>query len=164
MRTFEDEIRNMIAVDLTVLSPDRRRAIAGLDQYRRIVEVHGVQDVATKIAESFQSFAVFDGDQVLRYPAIAPFITQTLYATPIELRREACDRDRLKVERARGMAQTIASALLQRYRFQQLKCGVAPSGRADGPRHAALVFYDTLRDSGHLNDEFPEDEAEAFGE
>ncbi|MBP1884807.1 hypothetical protein [Sinorhizobium mexicanum] len=128
MRTFEDEVRNMIAVDLTVLSPDRRRAIAGLDQYRRTVEIHGVQDVAAKIAESFCSFAVFDGEQVLRYPAIAPFITQTLYAIPIELRRAACDRDRVKADRARvSMAQMISSALLQRYRFEQLKCGVAPS-------------------------------------
>ncbi|MFC0804799.1 hypothetical protein ACFHWW_04830 [Ensifer sp. P24N7] len=131
MRTFEDEVRNLIAVDLTVLPPDRRHAIAGLDQYRRIVEVRGVQDVAAKIAESFCSFAVFDGDQVLRYTAIAPFITQRLYATPIELRREACDRNRLKADRARvRMAQMISSALLQRYRFEQLKCGVAPSSTA----------------------------------
>ncbi|MDK1376825.1 MULTISPECIES: hypothetical protein [unclassified Sinorhizobium] len=128
MRTFEDEIRNLIAVDMAVLAPHRRRGIAGLDQYRRTVEVHGVQDVAVKIAESFCSFAIFDGEQVLRYPAITPFITETLYALPIELRREACDRDRLKADRARGhMAQMISSALLKRYRFEQLKCGVAPS-------------------------------------
>ncbi|NRP75667.1 hypothetical protein ILFOPFJJ_06590 [Ensifer psoraleae] len=112
----------MIAVDLAVLKPHQRRAIAGLDQYRRPVEVRGVQEVAGKMAESFCAFAIFDGDQVLRYPAITPFVTQTLYTVPIELRREGCDRDRLKASVARDrMARLISAALLKRYRFEPLQ-------------------------------------------
>ncbi|WP_085035195.1 hypothetical protein [Ensifer aridi] len=122
MRTLEDEIENHIAVDLAVLEPHRRRAYAGLDQYRRRVEVRGIQEIARKIAESFEAFAIFDVETVLRYPAITPFVTQTLYSVPIELRRAACDRDRWKAERARNeMARMISGALLRRHHFQPLK-------------------------------------------
>lgn len=49
-------------------------------------------------------------------------ITQMLYAIPIELRRAACDRDRLKAEGARKeMARIISTALLARYHFEPLK-------------------------------------------
>jgi hypothetical protein len=92
----------MIAIDFAVLEPHRRRAFAGLDQYRRQVEVRGVQEIATRIAESFTAYAIFDGEAVLRYPAITPFITQTLYTIPLELRRAAYDRDRVKAARARN--------------------------------------------------------------
>ncbi len=102
MRTLEDEIESLIAVDLAVLKPHQRRAFAGLDQYRRPVEVRGVPEVAATIAASFGAFAIFDIETVLRYPAITPFVTQTLYSMPIELRRAACDQDRLKAERARN--------------------------------------------------------------
>ncbi|WP_085033153.1 hypothetical protein [Ensifer aridi] len=54
-----------------------------------------MQEIAIKIAKSFTAYVIFDGETVLRYPAITPFITQTLYAIPIELRRAACDRDRV---------------------------------------------------------------------
>jgi hypothetical protein len=101
MRTFEDEVEGMIAVDFAVLEPHRRRGFAGLDQYRRHVEVRGVQEIATKIAETFMAYAIFDGEEVLRYPAITPFIAQTLYTIPLQLRRAACDRDRGKAARAR---------------------------------------------------------------
>ncbi|WEX76868.1 hypothetical protein PYH37_005219 [Sinorhizobium numidicum] len=121
MRTFEDEITNLIAVDFAVLKPFQRRAIAGLDQYGRTIEVRGIEDMATKIAASFAPFAIWDGDQVLRYPAMTPLITQTLHAIPIELRREACARDRLKASAARDrIARLISSALLGRYRFEPL--------------------------------------------
>ncbi|MCZ4088685.1 hypothetical protein [Sinorhizobium psoraleae] len=33
------------------------------------------------------------------------------------------------------------------------------TGKADGPRHAALVFYDALLKSGHLEHEIPDDHA-----
>ncbi|MCY1299077.1 hypothetical protein D9M69_160670 [compost metagenome] len=79
MRTLKDEIEAAVAIDLTVLEPHRRRAYAGLDQYRRAVEVRGVQELAGKIAGSFGVFAIFDVETVLRYPAITPFVTQTLY-------------------------------------------------------------------------------------
>ncbi|MQW90353.1 hypothetical protein [Sinorhizobium saheli] len=122
MQTPEDEITIAIAVDLAVLKPHQRRAFAGLDQYRRAVKVRGVPELAAKIAESFAPYAVFDGDQVLRYPAIAPFIAQTLYAIPIELRRGACDSDRQKACDARErMARLISSQLLGRYRFEHLR-------------------------------------------
>ncbi|THK35731.1 hypothetical protein EHS39_23000 [Ensifer sp. MPMI2T] len=111
-----------IAVDLAVLKPFERQAFAGLDQYGRKVEVRGIQQLAVKMAESFQAYAIFDRDQVLRYPAITPFTTRTLYTIPIELRREACDRDRLKESDARDrMAQLISGALIKRYRFEPLK-------------------------------------------
>ncbi|RVQ04562.1 hypothetical protein [Sinorhizobium meliloti] len=122
MRKLEDEIEAAIAVDLAVIEPHRRRAYAGLDQYRRPVEVRGVQELANGIAESFGAFAIFDVETVLRSPAIASFVTQTLYSIPLELRRAACDRDRLKAERARKeTARTISSALLARYHFEPLK-------------------------------------------
>jgi hypothetical protein len=122
MRTFEDEVEAMIAVDFAVIEPHRRRGFAGLDQYRRQVEVRGVQEIATKIAESFTAYAIFDGEEVIRYPAITPFITQTLHTIPLELRRAACDRDRVKAARARGqMARVVATALMQRYRLEHLQ-------------------------------------------
>ncbi|MDK1389731.1 hypothetical protein QN224_30715 [Sinorhizobium sp. 8-89] len=122
MRTLRDEIEAAVAVDLAVLEPHQRRAYAGLDQYRRPVEVRGVQELARKIAESFGAFAIFDVGTVLRHPAIAPFVTQTLYSVPIELRRAACDRDRLKAEGARNeIARMISEALLKRYHFEPLK-------------------------------------------
>ncbi|TCN22164.1 hypothetical protein [Sinorhizobium americanum] len=122
MRTLEAEIESMIAVDLAILKPHQRRGFAGLDQYRRPVEVRGVQEVAAIIADSFRAFAIFDIESVLRSPAITPFVTQTLYSIPIELRRAACDQDRLKAENARTeMAHMISAALLQRYHFEQLK-------------------------------------------
>ncbi|QFI65241.1 hypothetical protein [Sinorhizobium alkalisoli] len=122
MRTLEDEIEAAIAVDLAVLPPHQRRGYAGLDHYRRPVEVRGVQEVAMTIAESFKAFAIFDVETVLRYPAISPFLARTLYEIPIELRRAACDRDRLKAEQARNtMAKIIAAALLKRYHLEPLK-------------------------------------------
>ncbi|NRP74535.1 hypothetical protein ILFOPFJJ_05457 [Ensifer psoraleae] len=66
MRTLRDEIEAAVAVDLAVLEPHQRRAYAGLDQYRRPVEVRGVQELARKIAESFGAFAIFDVGTVLR--------------------------------------------------------------------------------------------------
>ncbi|MCA1439352.1 hypothetical protein I6F07_03765 [Ensifer sp. IC4062] len=122
MRTLEDEINNTIAVDLAVMKPFERRAFAGLNQYGRKVEVRGIQQLAVKMAESFQAYAIFDDAQVLRYPAITPFITQTLYTIPIELRRDACDLDRQKASEARDrMARLISGALTKRYRFEPLK-------------------------------------------
>ncbi|MDW9625682.1 hypothetical protein RWA02_17405 [Sinorhizobium meliloti] len=122
MRTLADEIGTAIEVDLAVMPQHQRRAYAGLDQYRRPVEVRGVQELAKGIAESFGAFAIFDVETVLRSPAIAPFVTQTLYAIPLELRRAACDRDRLKAESARKeMARIISAALLARYHFEPLK-------------------------------------------
>lgn len=122
MRTLEDEIGTAIEIDLAVMPPHQRRAYAGLDQYRCPVEVRGVQELARGIAESFGAFAIFDVETVLRSPAIAPFVTQTLYAIPLELRRAACDRDRLKAEGARKeMARIISAALLARYHFEPLK-------------------------------------------
>lgn len=122
MRTLADEIGTAIEVDLAVMPPHQRRAYAGLDQYRRPVEVRGVQELAKGIAESFGAFAIFDVETVLQSPAIAPFITQTLYAIPLELRRAACDRDRHKAESARKeMARIISAALLARYHFEPLK-------------------------------------------
>ncbi len=59
------------------------------------------------------TFAIFDVETVLRSPAITPFVTQTLYSIPLELRRAACDRDRLKADSARKeMARIISAALL----------------------------------------------------
>lgn len=84
--------------------------------------MRGVQELARGIAESFGAFAIFDVETVLRSPAIAPFVTQTLYSIPIELRRAAYDRDRLKAESARKeMARLISAALLARYHFEPLK-------------------------------------------
>ncbi|MDE3771488.1 hypothetical protein I7G86_07745 [Sinorhizobium meliloti] len=120
MRTLADEIETAIEVDLAVMPAHQRRAYAGLDQYRRPIEVRGVQELAKGIAESFGAFAIFDVETVLRSPAIAPFVTQTLYAIPLELRRDACDR--LKAEAARKeMARIISAALLTRYHFEPLK-------------------------------------------
>ncbi|RVH50677.1 hypothetical protein [Sinorhizobium meliloti] len=122
MRTLADEIGTAIEVDLAVMPAHQRRAYAGLDQYRRPIEVRGVQELAKGIAESFGAFAIFDVETVLRSPAIAPFVTQTLYSIPLELRRAACDRDRLKAETARKeMARIISAALLARYHFEPLK-------------------------------------------
>ncbi|WP_085044204.1 hypothetical protein [Ensifer aridi] len=122
MRKFEDEIEGLVAVDLAVLKPYQKRAYAGLDQYRRPIEVRGVQELAQSIAESFGAYAIFDVETVLRYPAITPFVTQTLYSVPIELRRAACDRDRMKAERARNeMARMISEALLRKFHFERLK-------------------------------------------
>ncbi|APG93017.1 hypothetical protein [Sinorhizobium americanum] len=122
MRTLEDEIEAAIAVDLATLRPHQRRAYAGLDQYRRPVEARGIPELATTIADSFGAFAIFDVETVLRHPQIAPYLARTLYAVPLELRRAACDRDRLKAECARKeMARVISSALLQRYHFERLK-------------------------------------------
>ncbi|MCO5962392.1 hypothetical protein [Sinorhizobium meliloti] len=122
MRTLADQIGTAIEVDLAVMPPHQRRAYAGLDQYRRPVEVRGVQELAKGIAESFGAFAIFDVETVLRSPAIPPFVTQTLYSIPLELRRAACDRDRLKAESARKeMARIISAALLARYHFEPLK-------------------------------------------
>ncbi|WP_324765567.1 hypothetical protein SO078_29865 (plasmid) [Sinorhizobium meliloti] len=122
MRTLADEIGTAIEVDLAVMPAHQRRAYAGLDQYRRPIEVRGVQELAKGIAESFGAFAIFDVETVLRSPEIAPFVTQTLYSIPLELRRAACDRDRLKAERARKeMARIISAALLARYHFEPLK-------------------------------------------
>ncbi|MFQ6242748.1 hypothetical protein [Sinorhizobium meliloti] len=122
MRTLADEIGTAIEVDLAVMPAHQRRAYAGLDQYRRPIEVRGVQELAKGIAESFGAFAIFDVETVLRSPAIAPFVMQTLNSIPLELRRAACDRDRLEAERARKeMAQIISSALLARYHFEPLK-------------------------------------------
>ncbi|MDX0072495.1 hypothetical protein [Sinorhizobium meliloti] len=122
MRKFEDEIESLVAVDLAVLKPHQKRAYAGLDQYRRPVEVRGVQELARSIAASFGAYAIFDVETVLRYPAITPFVTQTLYSVPIELRQAACDRDRLKAERARNqMAQMISQALLRKFHFEPLQ-------------------------------------------
>ncbi|WP_248447697.1 hypothetical protein [Sinorhizobium meliloti] len=120
MRTLEDEIGTAIEVVLAVMPPHQRRAYAGLDQYRRPVKVRGVQELGKGIAESFGAFAIFDVETVSRSPAIAPFVTQTLYAIPLELRRAACDRDRLKAEGAE-MARIISAALLARYHFEPLK-------------------------------------------
>jgi hypothetical protein len=154
MRTLEDEIKTAIAVDLTVLPPHKRRAYAGLDQYRRPVEVRGVPELAAAIAESFGAFAIFDVETVLRYPAITPFVTQTLYSIPLELRRAACDRDRLKAERARDeMARMISAALLKRYHFQHLK-HVGTSCHADWNK----AFEQQFGSSRHLKHEFPEGE------
>lgn len=81
-----------------------------------------MQEIAVKMADSFCAYAIVDSDEVLRYPAITPFITQTLYSIPIELRHEACDKDRLKASDARDrMATLISAALLKRYRFEHLK-------------------------------------------
>ncbi|AWM24991.1 hypothetical protein AOX55_00001734 [Sinorhizobium fredii CCBAU 25509] len=102
MRTLADEVESLIAVDLAVLKPHQKRAYAGLDQYRRTVEVRGVPEVAATIADSFDAFAIFDIETVLRSSAITPFVAQTLYSIPIELRRAACDQDRSKAE-ALGM-------------------------------------------------------------
>lgn len=122
MRNFEDEIEGLVAVDLAVLQPHQKRAYAGLDQYRRPVEVGGVQELAQSIAQSFGAYAIFDVETVLRHPAITPFVTQTLYSVPIELRRTACDGDRLKAERARNqMAQMISQALLRKFHFEPLR-------------------------------------------
>ncbi|WP_337436298.1 hypothetical protein [Sinorhizobium meliloti] len=74
------------------------------------MEVH---ELAMGVAESFGVFAIFDVETVLRSPAITPFVTQTLYSIPLELRRAACDRDRLKADSARKeMARIISAALL----------------------------------------------------
>ena len=63
-----------------------------------------------------------DVEAVLRSPAIAPFVTQTLYSIPLELRRAACDRDRLKADRTRKeIARIISAALLSRYHFEPLR-------------------------------------------
>lgn len=122
MRTLEEEIESLIAVDLAVLKPHQKRAFAGLDQYHRPVEIRGVPEVAATIANSFGAFAIFDIETVLRHPAITPFVAQALYSIPVELRRAACDRDRLKAERARNeMARIISAVLLQRYHFERLK-------------------------------------------
>lgn len=122
MQTLEAELTVAIAVDLAVLKPHQKRALAGLDQYRRMVEIRGVPELAAKIAASFAPYAIFDDGQVLRYPAITPFIAQTLHTIPIELRRDACDKDRQKACDARErMARLISSQLLARYRFEPLK-------------------------------------------
>lgn len=122
MQKFEDEIEGLVAVDLAVLKPYQKRAYAGLDQYRRPVEVRGVQELARWIAESFGAYVIFDVETVLRYSAITPFVTQTLCSVPIELRRAACDRDRMKAERARNeMARMISEALLRKFHFERLK-------------------------------------------
>ncbi|AEH83219.1 hypothetical protein ACVMB3_005684 [Sinorhizobium meliloti] len=113
MRTLEDEIGTGIEVDLAVMPLHQRRACAGLDQYRGPVEVRGVHELAMGVAESFGVFAIFDVETVLRSPAITPFVTQTLYSIPLELRRAACDRDRLKADSARKeIARIISAALL----------------------------------------------------
>ena len=122
MRTLEDEIEAAIAVDLATLQPHQRRAYAGLDQYRRPVEARSVPELASTIAASFGAFAIFDVETVLRYPEVTPFLAQALYAIPLELRRAACDRDRLKADLARKeMARMLSSALLQRFHFERLK-------------------------------------------
>ncbi|XNY03860.1 hypothetical protein ACMFL9_03545 (plasmid) [Sinorhizobium meliloti] len=122
MRTLKDEIGTAIEVDLAVMHPHQRRTYAGLDQYRRPVEVRGVQELAKGIAESFVAFAIFDVETVLRSQAIAPFVMQALHAIPVELRQAACDRDRLKAEGARKeTAWIISAALLARHHFEPLK-------------------------------------------
>ncbi|AUX78439.1 hypothetical protein NXT3_PA00147 (plasmid) [Sinorhizobium fredii] len=81
-----------------------------------------MQEVAAIIADSFLAFAIFDIESVLRSPAITPFVTQTLYSIPIELRRASCGQDRSTAESARNkMAHMISVALLRRYHFEQLK-------------------------------------------